>query len=142
MILWFKALHIISFVAWFAGLFYMFRLFVYHTENKDNPQISDLMKLMAKRLYLYITTPAMISTVVFGVSMLVAQPGYLTMSWLRVKIIFLILLLVYHFYVGWVRKRFHRGDVFLTSKECRVRNEIPTLFLIAIVLLAVLRPSF
>ena len=70
MILWLKALHLIAVVAWFAGLFYMFRLFVYHAENADKPEVAEVLKGMAYRLYRVITTPAMIASFVFGLGMM------------------------------------------------------------------------
>ena len=140
MILWLKALHLISVVAWFAGLFYMFRLFVYHTENADKPEVAEVLKTMANRLYRAITTPALIATFVFGLWMIVENPAYLSVGWFRVKLVLVFGLAGYHGYVGRVRRRFAADDVYLTSRQCRIRNEIPTLFLIAIVLLAVLRP--
>jgi len=140
MLAWLKALHLISMVAWFAGLFYMFRLFVYHAENADKPETTRLLTLMAKRLYTMITVPAFLATLVVGVAMLVANPAYLSMGWMHAKLTLVLLLICYHHYVGYVRKRFARGDVFLNSRQCRVWNEVPTLLLIAIVLLAVLRP--
>ncbi len=141
MILWLKALHLIAVVAWFAGLFYMFRLLVYHAENADKPDVADVLKLMAHRLYRGITTPALIGTFVFGLAMVALNPAYLEAGWFLAKLVLVFGLAGYHGYVGRVRRRFAADDVYLTSRQCRIRNEIPTLFLIAIVLLAVLRPT-
>lgn len=131
-----KALHLIAMVAWFAGLFYMFRLFVYHAENKDNADITALLKVMARRLYKIITVPAMVTTFVFGIAMLVMNTGIMKQPWMHIKLLLVILLAGYTGYIGKVRKRFAADDVYLTSKQCRIRNEVPTLFLFAIVLLA------
>ena len=139
--LWLKALHLVAMVAWFAALFYMFRLFVYHAENRDEPQTAAVLKTMAERLYRIIGTPAMIATWVFGLAMLVNMPSFLRAPWLHAKLLLVAGLTGYHFYVGYVKRRFAAGDIFLTSRQCRMRNEIPTLFLIGIVLLAVLRPG-
>ncbi len=139
-LLWLKALHLIAVVAWFAGLFYMFRLFVYHAENAEKPEVTDVLKSMAWRLYRVITTPALIATFVFGLGMIALHPAYLNLGWFQAKLALVLGLAGYHGYVGRVRRRFAADDVYLTSRQCRVRNEIPTLFLIAIVLLAVLRP--
>ncbi len=139
-LLWLKALHLIAVVAWFAGLFYMFRLFVYHAENTEKPEVTDVLKTMAWRLYRVITTPALIASFVFGLGMVALQPGYLSLGWFQAKLGLVLGLAGYHGYVGRVRRRFAADDVYLTSRQCRIRNEIPTLFLIAIVLLAVLRP--
>ncbi|UCE87078.1 MAG: protoporphyrinogen oxidase HemJ [Deltaproteobacteria bacterium] len=140
-LLWLKALHLIAMVAWFAGLFYMFRLFVYHTENASNPEMSAVLKVMAERLYRIITTPAMVATFLFGCIMLLVNPAYLGEPWMLAKLVLLVGLASYHGYIGYVRRRFAADDVFLSSRQCRMRNEVPTLFLIAIVLLAVLRPG-
>ena len=139
-LLWLKALHLIAVVAMFAGLFYMFRLFVYHAENVGKPEVTDVLKSMALRLYRVITTPALIATFVFGLGMIALQPAYLSLGWFQAKLVLVLGLAGYHGYVGRVRRRFAADDVYLTSRQCRIRNEIPTLFLIAIVLLAVLRP--
>lgn len=140
MLLWFKALHLISMVAWFAGLFYMFRLFVYHAENKDKPEVALVLKTMAMRLFFYITTPAMFATLFFGLGMLAMNTAYLQMGWLHPKLLLVALLIGYHVFIGYVRARFSKGDVFLSSKACRLWNEFPTPILVAIIILAVLRP--
>lgn len=137
---WLKAFHLVSMVAWFAGMFYMFRLFVYHVERRDQPDAAALMKYAAERLYRIIATPAMISTWTFGLAMLVVTPAFLTQGWLQLKLALLLAITGYHIYVGRVRTRFAADDLYLTSRQCRIRNEIPTLLLILIVLLAVLRP--
>ena len=127
-------------VAWFAGLFHLFRLFVYHTENLERSDVTDQLKLMARRAYRGIATPALVGTVGFGAAMLVVNPAYLGAPWLRTKLVLVAGLVAYHVFVGWVRRRFERGDVFLSSRQCRMLNEAPTLFLIPIILLAVLKP--
>jgi len=141
-VLWLKALHLIAMVAWFAGLFYMFRLFVNRVEQRDQPEVGAVLQGMAERLYRIITTPAMIATLVVGLSMLVLNPVYLTLTWIQIKLVLVAVLVGYHIYVGRVLRRFAAGDIYLTSRQCRIRNEVPTPFLIAIILLAVLRPSF
>jgi putative membrane protein len=143
MVLWLKALHLISMVAWFAGMFYVGRLFVYHAENRENPEVTAVLKSMANRVY-RITTPGMIATWLFGLAMIAAASAplaLLTQPWLIAKLVLVLAFSGYHGYVGGVRRRFEADDVFLTARQCRVRNEITTLFLIAIVLLAVLRPG-
>lgn len=139
-IFWYKAFHLIGMVAWFAGMFYLFRLFVYHAENKDNQDRVDMLVIMQRRLYRGITLPAMIFTWIFGLLMLWENPGYFSFKWVHIKLTCVLVLTIYTFYMGYVRKRFLNGDVFLSSKACRILNEFPTPFLIAIVLLAVLRP--
>ncbi len=142
MILWLKALHLIAAIAWFAGLFYMFRLFVYHAENRDRAEVAEVLVVMASRLYRAITTPAAVASAVFGIAMLVGSPAYLGAGWFRAKLVLLAGLVAYHLYIGRVRRRFAAGDVYLTSRQCRIRNEIATFFLIGIVILAVIRPTF
>ena len=138
--LWLKALHLVAMVAWFAGLFYMFRLFVYHVERSHQQDAAELMKYAADRLYRIIATPAMLATWTFGLAMLVGRLEFLAQGWMQLKLLLLFGLTGYHIYVGRVRKRFAADDLYLTSRQCRMRNEIPTLFLLAIILLAVLRP--
>ena len=137
-----KALHLIAMVTWFAGLFYMFRLFVYHTENKDNSAVTDVLKVMERKLFRYITTPGMWATLVRGITMLVMNPGYLKQPWIHMKLTLVALLVLYHFYVGKVQARFENDDVYLSSKQCRWLNEVPTPILILVIVLAVFRPSF
>ncbi|MBC86004.1 MAG: TIGR00701 family protein [Bdellovibrionaceae bacterium] len=136
----FKSLHLIAMVAWFAGLFYMFRLFVYHTENKNKPDVVTTLKVMELRLLKYITVPAMIVTLVGGVAMLIYNPGYLSQTWIHIKLGLISMLVGYTYFIGRVRKRYEVDDVYLTSKQCRLWNEFPTPILVAIILLAVYRP--
>lgn len=140
MYIWMKSLHIIAMVTWFAGLFYMFRLFVYHSENKDDESRVEMLKIMEKRLYYIITEPAMIVTWVFGLMTLYNAQHLLITPWFHVKLTLVLLLTGYHHYIGKVLRRFAADDVYLSSKQCRIRNEVPTFFLIAIVLLAFLKP--
>ncbi|MAF91843.1 MAG: TIGR00701 family protein [Bdellovibrionaceae bacterium] len=140
MYIWFKSLHIIAMVTWFAGLFYMFRLFVYHTENKDDSSRVELLKIMSYRLYKYITTPGMVATWIFGLCTL-SQASYLMSAhWFQLKFVLLLVLSGYHGFVGKTLKRYAANDVYLTSKQCRMLNEVPTLFLISIIILAVTKP--
>jgi putative membrane protein len=140
MYFWFKALHLISMVAWFAGLFYMFRLFVYHTENKDKPEVTAVLKVMAHKLYFYITTPAMILVFIFGLGLLTQVPQRMHERWFLWKFLFLMGLVGYHLIIGGTLSRYKKDDVFLTSKQCRLLNEVPIIFLVVIILLAVFKP--
>ena len=102
---WLKAFHIIGVVTWFAGLFYIFRLYVYHVENKDKPEITALLEVMERRLYRGICWPAMLFTATFGTWLFVQMPGfYWAQMWFHVKLLGLAILLGYHFYSGKVRK--------------------------------------
>ncbi len=140
----FKALHIVGFVAWFAGLFYLVRIFVYHSEAKDKPTVEkDILiqqyRIMEGRVYSIIATPAMFFTIFCGVGMLVMNPVYLTLGWMQIKLVFLGSLVAYHFYCGKITKELALGTNINTSFQFRLLNEVPTLILIAIVLLAVFR---
>lgn len=140
MYLWMKSLHIIAMVCWFAGMFYMFRLFVYHAENQEDQSRVDLLKVMERRLFVYITKPAMIATWIFGISTLFQAKHLFNAHWFHFKLVLLIILSGYTEYIGKTMRRFAKDDVFLSSKQCRIRNEFPTLFLIIIVIIAVLKP--
>lgn len=142
MFLLFKSLHLISMVAWFAGLFYMFRLFVYHRENHSNKDVVALLKTMEHRLYFYITTPAMVVLFLCGIGLTYNSSYNLEMPWFKYKVVLVLLLICYHHYIGHTLKRFKKDDMFLTSKQCRLLNEVPTLFLVSIICTAVYRSSF
>ena len=139
----FKALHIIGFVSWFAGLFYLARLFVYHVEANERSEIErDILQaqyqIMASRLYKIITNPAMMITWTFGIAMLVANPEYLKGGWLHVKLTLVVLLTVYHIYCKSIIKKLENKTLMMNPFQLRLFNEIPSIFLIGIVLLAVL----
>lgn len=137
---WFKALHIISFVAWFAGLFYIFRLYVYHVENQAKPEVTAVLEVMERKLYRLICTPAMLATVAFGLGLLYLVPSVLEQGWFHVKLTALLFLFGYHGYAGRVRKSFAAGRYTLTSRQCRLINEVPTVLLVTIVTMVVLKP--
>lgn len=141
MYLWIKAFHLIFMVAWFAGLFYIFRLFVYHVKFKDQQNMAEAYTLMERKLLYVIMHPAMLLTIGFGVTMLVMNPALLKMPWMHAKLTLAALLIAYQIYAGITHKRFARGDFRLSEKACRILNEVPTLLLIGIVLLAVLKPG-
>lgn len=138
--LWIKALHIISMVTWFAGLFYLPRLFVYHAEAHDSISI-ERFKIMERKLFFGITTPGAFLTLLFGTLLLLDHWRlYLQMPWMHAKLALVILLIVYHIYLGkllfdFKQDRNTHGHVFY-----RWLNEVPVLFLAGIVLLVVLKP--
>lgn len=141
-----KALHIIFVVSWFAGLFYIVRLFIYHLEaqEKDNVAkkiLSDQFEIMEKRLWWIITTPAMILTIVFGTLMIIERPGYLNLGWMQIKLIFVALLLMYHFVCQNIILDMARGKFKWKSTGLRIFNEVATLALVAIVFLVTLKNS-
>ena len=143
---WFKAFHIIGVVVWFAGLFYLVRLFIYHieAEQESEPAQSILKKqyqIMEKRLYNIITTPGMLVTVACAIGLLVTQPEWLHQTWLHFKLGFVVLLLGYHHYCKRLMRQLEAGTCKWTSKQMRALNEAPTLLLVAIVLLAVFKDS-
>ncbi|OKH51897.1 TIGR00701 family protein [Calothrix sp. HK-06] len=143
---WFKAFHIIGVVVWFAGLFYLVRLFIYHIEAEQEPEpaktiLQKQYQIMEKRLYNIITTPGMLVTVACAVGLLVSQPDWLHQTWLHVKLGFVVLLLGYHHYCKRLMKQLEAGTCKWTSKQMRALNEAPTLLLVAIVLLAVFKNS-
>lgn len=141
-----KALHIIFVVSWFAGLFYIVRLFIYHTEAqaKDEPAkqiLSEQFMIMEKKLWWIITTPAMFLTLIFGVWMLVLNPGLLQQPWMHLKLSFVALLLVYHFVCQRIMRRLAKNIFTWKSNGLRLWNELATLCLVAIVFLVVLKNS-
>ncbi len=136
--LWLKAFHIISVITWFAGLFYLPRLFVYHADAKDSISILRF-EIMERRLFAIMTIGAAAS-LAFGVAMLVAAPAYLTMEWLRIKLLFVSLLIGYHLYCYKLMGDFAQHHNTRSARWYRAFNEVPSLLLIAIVLLAVLKP--
>lgn len=138
--LYFKAFHIISLVAWFAGLFYLPRLFVYHATTSDSISLARF-KLMESRLYYGITWPAALLTTVLGVILISYNTSYyLHAGWMQIKLILVVLLWVYHLACGYFLKQFARDNNKRSALFFRIYNEAPTVFLIAIVLLVVVKP--
>ena len=139
--LWYKALHLIFMVTWFAGLFYLPRLYVYHAMASDQVSI-DRFKVMERKLFYGITTPGGLFTLIFGVALLTSNgiSAYSGQIWLHVKLLFVLLLVLYHIYCWFLLQDFKhdsnkRGHVWF-----RWFNEIPVLLLVLIVILAVVRP--
>ncbi len=137
----FKSLHLISVISWMAGLLYLPRIFVYHAENSDDRKISDVFKVMEKKLYFYIMTPAMILSWIFGL-LLIHSIGFqqLGQTWMVLKIIFVILLTLYHFYLGKTLNQFKFDQNTHSHKFYRLINEIPTILLILIVFVVIFKP--
>ncbi len=141
-----KSLHIIFVVTWFAGLFYIVRLFVYHAEadTRNEPDRSILIKqfqLMEWRLWYIIGWPSMVLALIFGLWMLYLLPGYLTQGFMHVKLAMVALLVVYHFYCQKLFNQLQQNRITKTSTGFRVLNEVATLLLIAIVFVIVLRST-
>jgi putative membrane protein len=135
--LWLKAFHVIAVVAWFAGLFYLPRLFVYHAYAKDAISI-ERFGIMERRLFALMTIGA-VASVGLGAAMVVAAPVYLTMEWLRIKMLLVLLLIAYHGYCYQLMREFAANRNRHSARWYRGFNEIPSLLLIAIVLLAVVK---
>ena len=137
----FKSLHLISVISWMVGLLYLPRIFVYHAENSDDKKISDVFKIMEKKLYFYIMTPAMILSWIFGL-LLIHSIGFqqLGQTWMLLKIIFVIFLTLYHFYLGKTLNQFKFDQNTHSHKFYRLINEIPTILLILIVFVVIFKP--
>lgn len=141
---WFKAFHLIGVVVWFAGLFYLVRLFVYHAEASQEPEPAQTIlkkqyELMEKRLYRIITTPGMLVTVAMAIGLLTTEPELLKSGWLHIKLGFVAVLLAYHHYCGRIMKKLAAGECQWSGQQFRALNEAPTILLVAIVLLAVFK---
>jgi putative membrane protein len=138
LLLWLKAVHVMAMVTWFAGLFYLPRLFVYHADAAD-PIGVERFRIMERRLFAIMTVGA-VATVVFGIALLVAFPPYLAMGWVHVKLALVALLIAYHGYCYKLLRDFAQNRNARTARWYRLFNEVPSLFLIAIVALAVVKP--
>jgi putative membrane protein len=134
-----KAFHIIAMVAWMAGMFYLPRLFVYHSET-DAQNMRDTFKIMERRLLRFIINPAMILTFVFGIWMIILNPSWMQQGWMHAKLTLVIILTAYHGWLARLRKEFERDENKHSSKFYRILNEVPTLLLIGIVILVVVKP--
>ena len=137
----YKALHLIAVISWMAGLLYLPRIFVYHTENQSDKNISNVFKTMERKLYFYIMTPAMIISWIFGL-LLIGSIGFEQLStyWLKAKLALVILLTVYHFYLGYFLKKFEMDLNTKSSKFFRIFNEVTTILLILIIFVVVFKP--
>ena len=137
----FKSLHLISVISWMAGLLYLPRLFVYHSETTDNDKQKETFKLMERRLFLYIMNPAMILSWLFG-GLLIHTLGFSIFFdlWMQIKGVSILILTHYHFYLGKNLSLFAMDNNKKSSKFFRIINEIPTILLIIIVFVVVYKP--
>ena len=140
----FKSIHLIAVISWMAGLLYLPRIFVYHSEAVQNNKSEDLMetfKVMERRLFIYIMNPAMIVSWIFGV-LLIHTIGMDNFGspWLQLKLLFVVILTIYHFFLFQCLKKFVENDNVYSPKFYRIINEIPTVMLIGIVLVVVFKP--
>ncbi|WP_421808263.1 CopD family protein [Flagellimonas sp.] len=142
-----KSLHLIFVVTWFAGLFYIPRLFIYHIEAWQKPSpdkeiLSDQLKLMTKRLWYIITWPSAVLCTLTAIILLILMPGWLQQPWMHVKLGFVLLLFAYHGKCHQIFKQLQRDEVKYTSKFMRLWNEVATIILFAVVFLVVLKSAF
>jgi len=145
--LWFKTLHIVGVVVWFAGLFYLVRLFIYHVEAAElDPPIKEAFEeqymLMERRLVNIITTPGMVLAVSMAVGLLITQPSWLYQSWMQAKLVFVTGLLVYHAFCYRLMGQLARGECRWSGRQLRALNELPTLILVIVVMLVVFKNQF
>ncbi len=144
--LYLKAVHIIFIVTWFAGLFYIPRLFIYMIEANEKPEpeksiLLKQLKMMSSRLWFIITWPSAIITLIMGTSLLVNQPEWLKMGFMHIKLTLVFLLYLYHISLHIIFKQLHKNIFKYSSQQMRVWNELGTLFLISIVFLIVLKDA-
>ena len=140
----FKSIHLIAVISWMAGLLYLPRIFVYHSEAVKNNKSEDLMetfKVMERRLFVYIMNPAMIVSWIFGVLLIhtIGMDNFGSI-WLQLKLVFVIILTIYHFFLFQCLRKFAENRNVYSSKFYRIINEIPTVLLIIIVLVVVFKP--
>ena len=140
----FKSIHLIAVISWMAGLLYLPRIFVYHSEAATNNKSEDLIstfKIMERRLFIYIMNPAMIVSWIFGI-LLVHTIGIANFGsfWLQLKLIFVIILTIYHFFLLQCLRKFSENNNSYSPKFYRIINEIPTVLLIGIILVVVFKP--
>ncbi|MBD2345295.1 protoporphyrinogen oxidase HemJ [Anabaena subtropica] len=144
--LWFKSFHILGFVAWFAGLFYLPRLFIYHIEAEERQEpvktaLKQEYSRIEKLLYKLIMMPAMIFTIAMAIGIISTQPDILKQDWLHVKLFLVFLLICFHFYCGRFIRQLETDTYSINSLQMRRINEIPTILLALVVLLAIFKNS-
>ena len=138
---WILAFHVMSLISWMAMLFYLPRLFVYHAEHAHNSGFVEVIKIQEHKLYHFIGVPAMWATVISGVTMIALNPGLFQSGvWLHVKLTAALLLIVYHFTLGRYVKAFKEDSCTKSGKFFRAYNEVPTLLMIFIVIMVVVKP--
>ena len=140
----FKSIHLIAIISWMAGLLYLPRIFVYHSEATANNKSEDLIstfKIMERRLFIYIMNPAMIASWIFG-GLLIYTIGIdnLNSLWLQLKLLFVIILTIYHFFLFQCLRKFAEENNSYSPKFYRIINEIPTVLLIGIIFIIVFKP--
>ncbi len=141
MYLWIKAFHVISVISWMAVLFYLPRLFVYHVENKDKKEFVEVVKVMEYKLHKFIGIPAFWGTVLTGIAMLALNPAiFQSGGWIHAKLTLATLLILYYIHLAVIRRRLAEGKCTKSGKFFRMYNEVPTILMILIVILVIVRP--
>jgi len=138
----FKSLHLIAVISWMVGLLYLPRIFVYHVENSEKKEATEIFEIMERRLYFYIMRPAMIATWLFGVILIYINGlDIFAQLWIHIKLALVIFLTIYHEYLGICLKSFKLKTNTKTPKFFRIINEVPTIILIFIIIIVVFKPS-
>ena len=136
-----KSLHLIAVISWMAGLLYLPRIFVYHVENFEKKETTDIFETMEKRLYNYIMRPAMLFSWIFGIVLIYLNGlDVLTSLWMQIKLVLVIILSIYHEYLGKCLIQLKNRTNTKTAKFYRYINEVPTLLLILIVFIVIIKP--
>ena len=137
----FKSLHLIAVISWMVGLLYLPRIFVYHVENNEKKQATDIFEIMEKKLYFYIMRPAMIITWLFGIILIyINGVEILFQAWMQIKIILVILLSIFHEYLGRCLYSLKNNTNTRSTKYFRIINELPTIILILVVFIVIFKP--
>ena len=137
----FKSLHLIAVISWMAGLLYLPRIFVYHVENSEKKETTEIFEVMEKRLYFYIMRPAMILSWLFGIILIyISGIDIFSQLWMHIKLGLVVLLTIYHEYLGTCLKSLKLKTNTKTSKFFRIINEVPTILLIFIIFIVILKP--
>jgi len=138
---WILAFHVMSFTSWMAMLFYLPRLFIYHREHAENSAFTEVVKIQEYKLYTYIGVPAMWATIISGTTMLYLNPGiFQSGGWIHVKLFTLVLLIAYSFSLNSIRKKLIENIYYKSGKYFRFYNEVPTLLMIVIVIMVIVKP--
>ena len=137
----FKSLHLIAVISWMAGLLYLPRIFVYHVENSEKKEVTEIFETMERKLYFYIMRPAMIATWFFGIILIYINGlDVLSQLWMHIKLGLVVLLTIYHEYLGACLKSLKLNTNKKTSKFFRIINEVPTILLIFIIFIVIFKP--
>ena len=137
----FKSLHLIAVISWMAGLLYLPRIFVYHVENSEKKETTEIFEVMEKRLYFYIMRPAMILSWLFGIILIyISGIDIFSQLWMHIKLSLVVILTIYHEYLGLCIKSLKLKTNTKTSKFFRIINEVPTIILIFIIFIVIFKP--